>query len=199
MLHRCALCLLLTLPASARSAPQQDTFDNCRIVTATDLKDSKAPKFSKYKVTPSRFVGRPKLDLSSNPIARRFRTVLRREADQGPNFAGHYRIAVWGCGTSCAEFAVINLNTGQVITPNDFSHTSAVYFGVESWDVLPGSQREAGLFGFRKDSRLLMVLGDLDEDESREGAFYFVLENERLQLVHSTKVDKDCEKLRTSN
>ena len=50
--------------------------------------------------------------------------------------------------------------------------------------------------GFRNDSRLLVILGDLDEDESREGAFYFVLDNERLRLIHSTPVKKNCENLR---
>jgi hypothetical protein len=93
-------------------------------------------------------------------------------------------------------FAVVNLKTGSVISPDGFSHTSGVDFGVESWDVLPQSQRDAGLFGFRKDSRLLVVLGDLDEDQSREGAFYFVLDHERLRLIHSTPVEKDCENLR---
>jgi hypothetical protein len=93
-------------------------------------------------------------------------------------------------------FAIVNLKTGRVITPDGFASTSAVDFAVESWDVLPESQRDDGLFGFRKDSRLLLVVGDLDEDESREGAFYLLLDNERLRLIHSTLVAKDCEKLR---
>jgi len=45
--------------------------------------------------------------------AREFRTVLRREAVVGPNFNGHYRIAKWGCGTNCIEWAVINLVNGS--------------------------------------------------------------------------------------
>jgi len=93
-------------------------------------------------------------------------------------------------------FAVVNLNTGRVITPEGFSVTSSVYFGADDQKVFPESQSESGLFGFRKDSRLLVVLGDLDEDESREGAFYFVLDAERLRPIHSTVVQKDCENLR---
>lgn len=179
---------------------QQDdslsTYEKCRLVTAADLKDKKAPKFSAYRANSSETVEKPKLDLKSNPTARMYRTVLRHEVVLGPNFAGHYRVAVWGCGTSCAMFAIVNLKTGRVITPSGFSSTSAVDFEVESWDVLPHSQHDDGLFGFRKDSRLLLVLGDLDEDESREGAFYLVLNNERLRLIHSTLVAKDCDKLR---
>jgi hypothetical protein len=71
-----------------------------------------------------------------------------------------------------------------------------VYFAVEDQKVFPDSQSEDEVFGFRDDSKLLVLLGDLDEDESRQGAFYFVLDHERLRLVHSTPVEKDCENLR---
>jgi hypothetical protein len=139
----------------------------------------------------------PKLDLNSSPTAKMYRTLLRQEVSKGPNFAGYYRVAIWGCGTSCANFAVVNLKTGQVITPEHFYATSTVYFGVEARTVFPDSQSGDEAFGFRKDSRLLVILGDLDEDESREGAFYFVLGGERLRLIHSTLVKKDCENLRS--
>src|SRR5260221_1470599 len=46
--------------------------------------------------------------------ARRYRTVLRDEATKGPNFNGHYRLAEWGCGTNCVEWAILNLTTGKV-------------------------------------------------------------------------------------
>jgi len=181
---------------------QQDdsppAFDKCRTVTTEDVTDKRAPTFAAYRVTSPETVENPNLDLTSNPTARTYPTSLRREMAQGPNFAGHYRVAVWGCGTSCSMFAVVNLATGRVITPEGFSHTSGVYFGVDSQTLLPGSQRDSWLVGFTKDSRLLVVLGDLDEDESREGAFYFVLEHERLRLIHSTPVKKNCESLRGS-
>ena len=90
-------------------------------------------------------------------------------------------------------FAVVNLKTGRVITPEDFYSTSTVYFYVEDRKVFPDSQSDDAVFGFRKDSKLLAILGDLDEDESREGAFYFVLDHERLRLIHSTPVEKNCE------
>jgi hypothetical protein len=125
-----------------------------------------------------------------------YRTVLRSEIAKGSNFAGHYRVAVWGCGSSCSMFAVVNLITGRVITPEGFSYTSGVHFGVDNQKAFPESQRDYWLLGFAKDSRLLVVLGDLDEDESREGAFYFVLDHERLRLIHSTPVKKNCENLR---
>lgn len=193
---------LAVLGASTLLVGQQNdgpsAFDKCRIVTTTDLTDKHAPAFDTYPVTSAKAVEKPKLDLASNPVARMYRTTLRHEIGQGPNFAGHYRVALWGCGSSCSEFAVVNLSTGRVITPEGFSHTSGVFFEFEgdSQKLFPGIAEDHWLLGFKNDSRLLVVLGDLDEDESREGAFYFLLENERLRLIHSTRVKKNCENLR---
>jgi hypothetical protein len=88
----------------------------------------------------------------------------------------------------------VNLVSGRVITPQEFWSVSYVHF--DDKHSVPKSQSDDSAFGFRKDSRMLVVVGDLDEDEAREEAFYFVMENERLRLVHSTIVNKDCEGLR---
>jgi hypothetical protein len=191
-----AACWCLVPEIRAQQDDSPSAFDKCRTVTTEDVTDKRAPTFAAYRVTSPETVGNPNLDLKSNPIAATYRTVLRQETAQGPNFAGHYRVAVWGCGTSCSMFAVVNLDTGRVITPEGFSHASGVYLGIDDRKFFSGSQSKNGLFGFRKDSRLLVVLGDLNEDESREGAFYFVLEGGRLRLIHSTLVKKDCETLR---
>src|SRR6266568_678014 len=54
------------------------------------------------------------LDLASSPEARRFRTVLRRGAGKGPNYAGHLTVVTWGCGTSCITVALVDARTGRV-------------------------------------------------------------------------------------
>src|ERR1700734_345939 len=171
-------------------------FDECRIVTAADLIDAKAPTFASYHVSVPQVSGGAKLDLGSNPIARKSRTILRQQLELSPNFAGHYRGGAWGWGSSCSMFAVLDIATGRVTTSESFSHTSGVFFGVDNNKLFPRSQSEYGLLAFRKDSNLLVVLGDLDEDERREGAFYFVLDRERLKLVHTTPVKKNCGHLR---
>jgi hypothetical protein len=48
------------------------------------------------------------------PKARQFRTALRKSAAEGPNFNGHYRVATWGCGTTCMNWAVIDLIDGKI-------------------------------------------------------------------------------------
>ena len=53
----------------------------------------------------------PRLD---TPKARKFRTVLRQAAQEGPNFNGHFRLTHWGQGSNVIEWAVIDLQDGRV-------------------------------------------------------------------------------------
>jgi hypothetical protein len=163
---------------------------DCRTVTAADLGDPQAPKFQDYPAALGLKVSKPKLDLSSSPVARAYRTVLRKAISEGPDFADHYKVAGWGCGTACGVFVVVNLATGRVIIPESFGSVNDDWF--DGTGFLPDSERQEGPVRYRRDSRLLVVLGTVDENESRQGAFYFVLKDEKLLLVHSTLVRKHC-------
>jgi hypothetical protein len=89
------------------------------------------PRFEDYSVK-TKYKSKPaKVDLKSHPRAKMFRSVLRNAASRGPNFAGHYAIAQWGCGTSCIEFAVIDLKTGKVFI-NPEPATSDLVFDIDS-------------------------------------------------------------------
>ena len=72
---------------------------------------------------PTEFASHPPAARLTKPAAKpdvrtgrghRYRTLLRDEAKEGVNFNGHYRVARWGCGTNCIEWAVIDLATGRV-------------------------------------------------------------------------------------
>jgi hypothetical protein len=184
---------LIFFPVLARPNVQTPS-EPCKFVTAADLSDPKAPRFESYAAAPEDKIASPKLDLSSNPIAKRYQTVLRRELHHRANFAGHYRLAIWGCGSSCAMFAVIDLKTGQIITVEGLNSVGGNHLAAD--DFLPDT--ESGSWGFRfgTGSKLLVLVGTLDEDESREGAFYFVLQNEKLVPIHSTVVKKNCENVK---
>src|SRR5437867_8720028 len=56
-------------------------------------------------------------DLSSHPMAGRYRTVLRDAAKKGPDFAGHYTLVRIGCGTSCVMVALVDAVNGRVYFP----------------------------------------------------------------------------------
>ncbi len=95
-----------------------------------------APRWEDFPATAS-FRGAPApVELRSQPWARGFRTVLRAGAAEGPNFAGAYTVVVWGCGTQCQRWAVVDARTGRV----------------------HGSPFDAELgVDFRRDSRLVAV------------------------------------------
>jgi len=151
---------------------------------AADLADAKAPAFGAYSTPTPEAFQIANFDLKSNPIANTYRTVLREQISEKPNFAGHYRLAYWGCGASCAMFAVLNLKTGKVITAKEFATVAGTHLYAD--DFLPGTLSDAWGFRYRNDSSLLVVLGSPDEDESRAGAYYFVLRDEELYLLHVT-------------
>jgi len=163
----------------------------CLFVTAADLSDSEAPSFDNYPTKTQEVVGsNPKLDFMSNPVAKEYRTVLRQQIAKGPNYAGHYRVAFWGCGMSCAMFAVVDLKTGRVVTTREFSAVSGFHLAAD--DFLRGTQSESWGFRYKNESSLLVVIGAPDEDESRTGAYYFVVREDGLHLIHTTLVKKNC-------
>lgn len=164
----------------------------CREIKAMDLKDEKAPNFQDYHIGPEAPARHPRVDTKTTSIGRRYRTVLRNGIASGANYAGHYAVVVWGCGSSCSSFAVVNLKTGQVVVPTDIRSVSGVYLGNTVEQFLPEGQQGPWGFRYRLDSRLLVLVGTLNEDENREGAYYFVIEGNRLNQIHETRVVKDC-------
>ncbi|MCE9599512.1 MAG: hypothetical protein K8S54_16235 [Spirochaetia bacterium] len=50
----------------------------------------------------------------SSPGVKTFRTRIVEGAAGDVNFAGHYLIVEWGCGTSCMSGVVINAMDGRV-------------------------------------------------------------------------------------
>src|SRR5262245_21333702 len=84
----------------------------CFLVSAS-VAVGHASEFERYR-SESAVVGRPVAPLLTTAASRRFRTVLRTAAAQGPNFNGRYRVVHWGCGTNCIQWAVINLQSGYV-------------------------------------------------------------------------------------
>jgi hypothetical protein len=70
------------------------------------------PRFSDYPVS-ERYHGRT-APLVLTRAARMYRTRLREAARERPNFAGHFIVATWGCGTECVEGVIIDARTGRV-------------------------------------------------------------------------------------
>lgn len=83
------------------------------------------------------------IDWDSHENSRMFTTRLSEALKSGPNFAGHYAVTYFGCGTGCQDNYVIDVTTGKIVA----NFTS-----------------EMGSF-FKPDSRLLVTnLPDTPED-----------------------------------
>lgn len=55
-------------------------------------------------------------DFTTDPNAKRFISMIKMGCkEEGVNFAGHYTIVEWGCGTFCAEMAIIDRISGKII------------------------------------------------------------------------------------
>jgi hypothetical protein len=90
------------------------------------------------------FHGMPASPVLARPEERRFRTMIRLGAKEGPNFAGHYTVAEWGCGTECFQAVIVDAKTGKIYKPPTVDKNSGYSF-------------ESTWLHYRLDSRLLVA------------------------------------------
>ena len=176
-----ALAFLLgSLPAIG--AVDDEGYDKYTIRPADIPKD--APRFKDYPVTP--YAGPSAApDVRSDPRSRVYRTQLRGWAKEKPNFAGHYILATWGCGTSCTQIAIINASTGKVFHPPGARTNSVVNVHHELLVAGASSARRAdfGALRYSPDSRLLVLIGAPEDRVENRGISYFVWENDALRRI----------------
>jgi hypothetical protein len=126
-----------------------------------------APRFEDFRVAAEKL--RPVAPRIVSRDAQEFRSELRDAAKAGPNFAGHYKMATWGCGSACNDFAIIDGKTGQVFFDSGLRPIAADHVDMEP-DAKP---TDSAALRFRHDSRLLVVLGAPREDDARDGIAFF--------------------------
>lgn len=91
------------------------------LLSSAAPKPDNSPRFQDYPPE-HRLAGKPARVRLSTPQTRHFRGVLRKAAKLGPNYNGHYRVAYWGCGTNCIEWAILDLSNGHAwISPEGAS------------------------------------------------------------------------------
>jgi hypothetical protein len=121
-----------------------------------------ALKFADFAATGS-FHGKPAAPILTTRAQRMFRSAIRESAAKGPNFAGHYTIAEWGCGSGCVSSVVVDAITGKVYSAP---------FRILS---MPLPEREGGheYQGaiYQIDSRLLIADGC--PEEANCGTYYY--------------------------
>jgi hypothetical protein len=105
--------------------------------------------------------------------ARNFRTRIKEAAQGKPNFAGHYIVAIWGCGSECLEGAVIDAKTGRVYM---------LPFTLCCWKMVDDNFKP---LEYRADSKLLIFSGARNEKDGDNGAHYYKFENNRFVFIRS--------------
>lgn len=143
----------------------------------TNAKADQLPKFSQF---PARKYNRGptgRVDLS-DPHAYSYRTRLREGAQQGANFAGHYRVVTWGCGTDCETGAIIDAFTGHVVfLPS-----------VNSYQMEHEMDPDYNSIVFRLDSRLIVFAGQLN-DQGEKATFFMDFDGKTFRQVYQV-IDK---------
>lgn len=171
---------LVSLPAFG--ALDNDGYDENTIRPTDFPKD--APRLEDYPAKP--YAGpNAAPDVRGHARSRMYRTQLRGWATEKPNFAGHYILATWGCGTGCTQIAVIDALTGKIFHPVGARTNSIVGVHDELLVDAGSSMRRAdfGALRYSADSRLLVLIGTPEERAENRGISYFVWENGSLKRV----------------
>lgn len=141
------------------------------------------PQFEEFRVA-KMYRGNPVAPRLTTKNQRLFRTMIRQGAKSEVQFAGHYTVPRWGCGSTCVDFALADSISGQVYEPTFYVSGLPM-----SWLVEQTGTYEPPRLDFRPDSRLLKVNGCLNE--RRCGFFnYVMLEGQGLKLIREELLPK---------
>ncbi len=149
-------------------------FDNAFSQPAPQYIDR--PHFYDHQVDDS-WRGRHAEPVLNSSFARNYRTRLRETALQLPNFAGHYTVGLWGCGTSCLMGAIVDLNTGSIVE---------IPFTICCHDA---DGMNSGRVEYYANSDLIIFRGLLDEQEPLREAHYRLVAG-NLQLVAEYELEE---------
>lgn len=144
---------------------------------------SDPPRFEKYSADV--YAGKPApLNLNSHRLARMYRTSIREQLhEEGINFAGHYTLAVMGCGTGCSITTIVDARNGNAYFPQVFEGWTSVIGDYEFKD-------DEDIRTFKANSRLIKAIGrprlSADEKWGPSGVYYYEWVNNRLRQVHFT-------------
>ncbi len=136
-----------------------------------DARNADKWKFELYPAAAD-FTGRPAEPILATPHEHLMRTQIRTQASQGPNFAGDFTIAKWGCGSPCVAFVIVDARSGIIYDPG-FSVACADDNGVEA------------KVDFKLTSRLVVATGL--SKESKEvvcGDDFYQWDGKRLIWIH---------------
>jgi hypothetical protein len=147
---------------------------------AVNVLGQAAPDYSKYPARVEKATAR-QINFRSHPRAKTFRTNLKEGLSGGVNFAGHYIVVTWGCGTSCGHSAIIDGKTGTVFFPKQLEATSRG----------DGELIEKDPVEYKPNSRLLIVNGypggSAESPNGKYGIWYYEWTGKTLKFIKYVK------------
>jgi hypothetical protein len=177
-----AFALALTLSAAgAQSQRRARAREGAEAARAKKKKTTgELPRFGDYPVKEI-YRGRVAPVILEGKRARMFRSRLREDARAGTNFAGHYTVVFWGCGTGCAQLAVVDALTGRV------------YWPPLAYTDIPVAPEDAAAPhpNFRPDSKLLVLTRSHYDGRGGRTAYYYLFDNKRFRLLRRAEERDD--------
>lgn len=151
---------------------------SCIVAVCAFGQASREPKFKTYPATVENKRARS-INFKGDPAARTMRTRLSEALSDGVNFAGHYIVAGWGCGTGCISGAVIDARNGKV------------YWPLPLYALASGTNPDGNYVNepvaYRKNSRLLIITGSPgvkdNEKEKPSGKYFYEWLGNDLKLI----------------
>jgi hypothetical protein len=118
------------------------------------------------------FNGSPAKPLLVTPHEHAFRTMILTQALNGPNYAGHFTVAKWGCGSPCLSFVIIDAKLGAIYDP-----------GLSAGCA--DSNSSSASIDFKLTSRLIIVTGlSKETQEVICGDDFYQWDGKRLKWIH---------------
>jgi hypothetical protein len=111
----------------------------------------------------------------SNPQAYNFRTRLRDAAREDVNFASHYRVVIWGCGTGCVFGGIVDVVSGHVVL-FPFSICCSAKIGESDFQPVL----------VRPNSRLIVFVG-MRGEEPPDAAHFYEFTGSQLHYLASSQ------------
>lgn len=124
--------------------------------------------FDQFKVEVSNVKMSKELVVDTD-FAKKYQKILLKEFDLGPNFANNFRLVVMNCDKICKRIIIINNTNGKIFDPN------LSIDGSPAWI-------KGDIVQFKKESRLLIMQGCLNEDNKKCGHHEYSWDGENFKM-----------------
>ena len=160
----------------------------CLLTLTAVAQDGAVPDFGDYAAPV--YTGRAAALKLTTSQARGYRTRLREGARRAVNFAGHYKLHTWSCGTGCLQTAFIDAKTGEVFFPAELDGFIVCFYQPGAVESLEEALQ------FQKGSRLIVMSGypvsERDKDAPKKGLYYYEWTGGELKLLKFVEKREGC-------